>query len=254
MAVETSVIRSGRLLSIPDRSAVPHDMLIRDGEIIEIGSPGMAVPDGTTEIDADGMMLIPGLINAHTHGHGSLGKGLGDRWTLEHLLHAGPWISGNRTLDDKRLTAQLNAAEMVLKGSTATYDLYFEFPAPTLEGMHAVAQGYEDVGVRSTIAPMMADHTLYTAIPALFEALPEPAHKTPLRDTRRTRRRNPGELPRAAIRLAVRPDANEARAGTDHTSALQRRFHGRMPRPRRGVRRRTTHASVGIANTGGNRA
>ncbi len=177
MAAETTVIRSGKLLSLPDRAALPRDILIRDGAIIEIGAPGMAAPDGTTEIDAGGMMLMPGLINAHTHGHGSLGKGLGDRWTLEHLLHAGPWINGHRTLDDKRLTARLNAAEMVLKGSTATYDLYFEFPAPTLEGMHAVARGYEDVGVRSSIAPMMADHTLYTAIPALLEALPAAEQK-----------------------------------------------------------------------------
>jgi len=177
MPTDTKVIRSGRLLSVSDRTAIARDILIRDGEIIEIGTPGFAVPDDATEVDASGMMLMPGLINAHTHGHGSLGKGLGDCWTLEHLLNAGPWINGSRTLDDKRLTAQMNAAEMVLKGSTATYDLYFEFPAPTLEGMHAVAQGYEDVGVRSTIAPMMADHTLYTAIPALFEALPKTEQK-----------------------------------------------------------------------------
>ncbi|MEM8743573.1 MAG: amidohydrolase [Pseudomonadota bacterium] len=177
MAKETSVIRSGRLLSLPDRSAEPRDILIQDGVIAEIGSSGLDVPDGTTEIDASDKLLMPGLINAHTHGHGSLGKGLGDRWTLEHLLHAGPWLNGHRTLEDKRLTARMNAAEMVLKGSTATYDLYFEFPSPTLDGMHAVAQGYEDVGVRSTIAPMMGDHTLYTAIPALLEALPDAAQK-----------------------------------------------------------------------------
>ncbi len=177
MAKETTIIRSGRLLSLTDRSAEPRDILIQDGVIAEVGSPGIETPEGVVEVDASGMLLMPGLINAHSHGHGSLAKGLGDRWTLEHLLHAGPWLNGYRTLEDKHLSAQLNAAEMVLKGSTATYDLYFEFPAPTLEGMHAVARGYEDVGVRSTIAPMMADHTLYTAIPALLDALPETAQK-----------------------------------------------------------------------------
>ncbi len=177
MSIQTTVIRSGRLLSVPDRSANARDIIVQNGTIVEIGAPGLEVPDGATEFDASDFLLMPGLINAHSHGHGSLAKGLGDRWTLEHLLHAGPWLNGNRTLDDKRLTAQLNAAEMVLKGCTATYDLYFEFPAPTLEGMHAVAKGYEDVGVRSTLAPMMADHTLYTAIPALLEALPESAQK-----------------------------------------------------------------------------
>ena len=47
-----------------------------------------------------GGCFIPGLVNAHTHGHGNLGKGMGDRWTLELLLTAAPWITGNRTLED----------------------------------------------------------------------------------------------------------------------------------------------------------
>ncbi len=177
MGSEFKVVRGGRLLDVSTRSAIHRDLLIEEGKIIEIDLPGMSVPDGAAEVNAKGMMLMPGLINAHTHGHGSLGKGLGDRWTLEHLLHAGPWINGHRTLEDKRLSTKLNAAEMVLKGCTATYDLYFEFPAPTLEGMHAVAMGYADVGVRSTIAPMMADHTLYTAIPELLAVFPDSAQK-----------------------------------------------------------------------------
>ena len=58
---------------------------------------------------------------------------------------------------------------MVLKGCTATYDLYSEAPMVSVEGIEAVAAGYEDVGVRSTIAPMMADITLYKAIPELLK-------------------------------------------------------------------------------------
>ena len=48
---------------------------------------------------------------------------MGDRWTLELLLTAAPWISGSRTLEDKYLSAMIGAAEMVLKGCTAAYDL-----------------------------------------------------------------------------------------------------------------------------------
>lgn len=177
MGSNFKVVRGGRILDVSARSASQRDVLIEGGEIVQIARPGMPVPDGAVNVDAKGMMLMPGLINAHTHGHGSLGKGLGDRWTLEHLLHAGPGINGQRTLEDKKLSTQLNAAEMVLKGCTAAYDLYIEFPAPTLEGMHAVAQGYEDVGIRSTIAPMMADHTLYTAIPELLAVFPDAAQK-----------------------------------------------------------------------------
>lgn len=173
MGSEFKVVRGGRVLGPASRSAVQSDILIREGEILEIAAPGLSAPDGAVEIDAGGMMLMPGLINAHTHGHGSLGKGLGDRWTLEHLLHAGPWLNANRALEDKQLTATLNAVEMVLKGCTATYDLYFEVPMPSVDGMHAVARGYEAVGVRSVVAPMMADRTLFDAIPELLAAFPE---------------------------------------------------------------------------------
>ena len=167
-----SVIRNGLVIDPNFRSCERSDILIYKGKIKEINQLGMPVPEGSKEIEADGYILMPGLINAHTHGHGSLGKGLGDRWALEHLLHAGSWLNDGRLLEDKRLSANLNAVEMVLKGCTASYDLYSEVPMASVEGIEAVAAGYEDIGVRSTIAPMMADITLYKAIPEFLEAFP----------------------------------------------------------------------------------
>ena len=87
------------------------------------------------------MLLHPGLINAHTHGHGNLAKGMGDRWTLELLLNAAPWIGGGRELEDKYLSTLIGAAEMLLKGTTAAYDLSFEFPVPDDRRRRRVGQG-----------------------------------------------------------------------------------------------------------------
>lgn len=123
-------------------------------------------------VEAGGTVIHPGLINAHTHGHGGLARGQGDKWTLELLLAAAPWIGGNRALADKKLTTQIIAAEMVLKGCTAAYDLYYEFPLPTREGLDAVAEAYAEVGMRAVVAPMVADRTMYEAIPGLYDALP----------------------------------------------------------------------------------
>jgi guanine deaminase len=167
------VIRGGRLIDVRGHLANPADILIRGDEIVEIGPPGLAVPEDAALIDAAEQLLMPGLVNAHTHGHGGLARGLGDRWTLELLLNAAPWISGNRAPEHKYLSAAIAALEMVAKGCTACYDLYFEIPTPTVEGMQAVAQAYLDVGMRVVVAPMVADRTLYQSVPGLMEALPE---------------------------------------------------------------------------------
>lgn len=175
--VERICIRGGRVLDLDGEAAPYLDVLIEDGAILELLAPEAAEGISARIVDASDCLLMPGMVNAHTHGHGSLGRGMGDRWSLDLLLNAGPWISGMRTLEHKYIAAALNAAEMILKGSTAAYDLYFEFPAPTPEGMDAVARAYRDVGVRTVIAPMLADLSLYEAIPGLMDSLPEPLQK-----------------------------------------------------------------------------
>ena len=171
------VIRAGLLTDPALRRAAPADILVIDGVISEIGPPGLPVPDGTAEIDADGLVIHPGLVNAHMHSHGGLARGQADGWTLEMLLVAAPWIGGSRSLADKKLSAQICAAEMALKGCTAAYDLFAEFPFPTADGMNAVAEAYDEVGIRAVIAPMVADLSFYEAIPGLMDALPPALQK-----------------------------------------------------------------------------
>src|SRR5262249_32452659 len=62
--------------------------------------------------------------------------------------------------------------EMIRKGVTTTYDLFAEFPVPTVDGVGAVAQAYDDAGMRAVLAPMMADRTFWQAIPGLIDAMP----------------------------------------------------------------------------------
>jgi len=95
--MQTTIVRGGRVLDIRAHRADPADILITGDTITEIGAPGLAAPADATAVDASGTLLQPGLINAHTHAHGNLAKGMGDLWTLELLLTAGPWISGGRT-------------------------------------------------------------------------------------------------------------------------------------------------------------
>ena len=167
-----TIVRGGKLLDIAKRKAVPVDILIKGDTIAEIGRPGLAAPAGATVIDAKHRLMHPGLINAHTHSPGNLAKGLHDRWSLELLLTASQWAHIDYSLEDKYLSAQIGAAEMVMKGCTAAYDLAAEFPLPSVEGLSAMAQAYEDVGMRCMLAPLVADISFFEAIPGLMERLP----------------------------------------------------------------------------------
>src|SRR5262249_7961348 len=148
------------------------DLMIDGDTIAAVLAPGESVSADVKRIDATNSLLIPGLVNSHTHATVALGKALADRWSLELLLHAYSWTAGGRTAEMKYLSARVGALEMLRKGCTACYDLVAEIPAPSVEGINAVAQAYKDVGIRAAIAPMMADTTFYRAIPGLIEAMP----------------------------------------------------------------------------------
>src|SRR5580692_10010008 len=173
MAGDFTIIRNGRLVDLGRRGAAPVDILIEGDRILSVGHAGMAAPPDARVVDASDRAMMPGLVNGHVHGHGTLAKGLvGDRWPLELFLNAMPGMTGHRSLEDKYLNGLVAAVEMIRKGCTACYDLFFEFPLPSPAGIFALGKAYRDAGVRAVIAPMVADYTLYQAYPGLIDSLP----------------------------------------------------------------------------------
>lgn len=192
------LVISGGLVLVAGRFE-RRDIVIERDSIADVTAPGAVANANAQVLDARRHLVIPGLVNAHTHSHGGLSKGVGDLWSLELLLNAAPWIGGSRTHEDKHLAALINAVEHVEKGSTACYDLMFEFPAPTVEGLEAVASAYAQVGLRAVIAPMVADLTFYQSIPGLIDALPENA-----REHARAMRMGGSDATLAALRLLAK--------------------------------------------------
>ncbi len=172
-STQPSVIRGGLLLDGDRSNGEAADILVDGDTIEEIGPPGLAAPEDAAVVDAADTLIIPGLVNAHTHGDVSLAKGLGDRWSLELLLNAAPLARHPDGTEGKYLAAKLAAVEMVLSGCTACYDLFSEFPAPSADGLIAVGRAYEEVGIRAVVAPMMADRSFWRAVPGLIGALPD---------------------------------------------------------------------------------
>jgi len=166
------LIRGGLVLAHAKHQPERLDIYVENGRIKALLAPGTPVNETIPEFDATQCLIHPGLINAHTHGHGALTKGVADRWNLEQLIAMGASLNQNRSHEFMQLSAQLNAAEMLLKGCTAAFDLYGELPTPSPEGLEAVADAYSQSGLRVALAPMFADQNFYRSIPDLLRHLP----------------------------------------------------------------------------------
>ena len=165
----TCLIRGGRVLV---GSELAHaNILVERDRIVAVGA-AVTAPARAREIDATGRLVVPGLMNAHTHAASHLARGRAGNWTLEDLLVHAPANYGFRSPEDDYLSAALGAIEMLKTGCTAAYDLYMAIPAITSEGMEAVVRAYSDAGMRAVVAPAVADIVFYRTVPGLLELLP----------------------------------------------------------------------------------
>ncbi|RJQ54991.1 MAG: amidohydrolase [Actinobacteria bacterium] len=93
--------------------------------IAEVGSgPG---PEAKQSIDAHGGIVMPGLVNAHTHAAMTLFRGLADdlplmEWLNEHVF---PAEATHITPDAVYWGQQLACAEMIRSGTTCYCDMYY---------------------------------------------------------------------------------------------------------------------------------
>lgn len=60
------LIKNGTVLTVTKGTLAETDVLIRDGKISQIGK-GIAAPQGVQVIDATGLYVMPGIIDAHSH-------------------------------------------------------------------------------------------------------------------------------------------------------------------------------------------
>ena len=165
------LLRGGQVLRGQPPALAAADVLVEGERIAAVGA-NLPRPDGAEAIDATGCLVLPGLVNAHTHGHNNLLRGLAGRWTLEDLLNHGPALNAGRTPDDHYLSAAIGAVEMAKTGCTTAYDLFMSLPYPALDEMEAVVRAYTDVGLRVVLAPAVADLRFWDTVPGLLGLLP----------------------------------------------------------------------------------
>lgn len=155
------IIKNGYLLDT-DLPFEKLDIMIEDSTITRI-SPNLD-EDADKIIDASGKVVMPGLIDAHTHSEQILSKGLVENLPLE------PWliyVYSGKSMSPRELyvASSLIACELVKTGTTSILDNAYFVPFDIVERTEAILKAYIDVGMRATVAPLITDSKNPTGYP-----------------------------------------------------------------------------------------
>ncbi|MDB4970351.1 MAG: Cytosine deaminase-like metal-dependent hydrolase [Myxococcales bacterium] len=145
------------------RRIVRGDVIIDDGQIVEIvqtptsagghdAAAQRTAQRPAQQIDASGCIVLPGLVQAHTHLCQTLCRGAADDLPLLAWLRQRVWPY-EAALDERamRACARLAAAELLLGGTTAILDM------GTVHETDALFDAVAATGLRATIGKAMMD-------------------------------------------------------------------------------------------------
>jgi 5-methylthioadenosine/S-adenosylhomocysteine deaminase len=160
-------------LDAPDLASAPVDIVVRGGRVASIGDASTAAAEDEV-IDATGMLVMPGLVDAHVHSSGALERGLLDNLPLElFMLYELPPVPG-QAADAELAQARvlLGAAERLRTGITTVLDDPIYSPAPTPAAIDAVMQAYVVSGLRATVTIYQPNRPMLDWYPYLRSLLP----------------------------------------------------------------------------------
>ncbi len=102
------------------------DIWISDGKIIAIGADLPAV-NAKKMIDAKNCIVMPGMINCHTHIPMAYFRGMADDLCLDDWLHTRIWPAEAKHLDKEFVyhAALHGISELISSGTTCFFDMYF---------------------------------------------------------------------------------------------------------------------------------
>ena len=206
------IIKNGTILTMDSKNSILENgfLVIRGDRISHMGTGDMPSIKARKIIDAKGGLVLPGLVNGHTHAAMTLFRGLADdlplmQWLENYIFPA------ERNMDAEFVyTGTLLAlAEMILSGTTTFCDMYlfeeevakaakkagvrclvgevlYDFPSPNygsvgkgLEYTESLIQKWRDDPI---VSIAVEPHSLFTCSPELLMASNELAlkHRVPL--------------------------------------------------------------------------
>ena len=190
------VIYNGTVITLNSEFDIIENGIIiikdRKFERFDTGTRPQDLPEAKKIIDAKGSIILPGLVNTHTHLPMTLFRGLADDlplhdWLENHIFRA---EAKHINPENVQASTRLACAEMIMSGTTTCCDGYFfedevasavsdsglravlaqgviDFPAPGVPNPvdnidHAVAYIQKWLGVSKLIRPSIFCHSPYT--------------------------------------------------------------------------------------------
>ncbi|MGG5258916.1 amidohydrolase family protein [Phycicoccus avicenniae] len=140
------------VVTVDDADTVLTDttVVVEDGTITEVRPSADGPVDADEVLDARGRLLMPGLVNLHTHLPMTLLRGLAEDVDLQGFLTR-VWAAEGAVMDPAtvELGASLGALESLLGGCTTQLDMYFHH--------EAAHRGAVAAGSRHVIGPVFMD-------------------------------------------------------------------------------------------------
>ncbi len=148
------------------------DIRTEDGTITEVGS-GLR-PGSAQVIEAEQMVAMPGLINAHTHSAQNLDRGTTPNLPLDLWLMWAVFGKPPITAEDRYTLAMAGALEMLESGCTAVLDHGWVAPWDFEDYSEAIMSAYADAGMRVGLAPMIGDLDIFDTMSFAGASGPRP--------------------------------------------------------------------------------
>jgi 5-methylthioadenosine/S-adenosylhomocysteine deaminase len=203
------LIKNSTILTQNDsRQQLQGDLYIEDHQIVEISKKPLTI-EADYKIDGTKKLVLPGLINTHTHIPMTLFRGYGDDMLLKDWLAQRIWPVEAKL--DKRCIksgTELGLLEMIASGTTSYLDMYFfedtiakvtekvgihgflgfaviDFDTPEYKASELIPQSEQFVKRwkgNTLISPVIAPHSAYSCNPETLQKSFEVAmkHNVPL--------------------------------------------------------------------------
>jgi 5-methylthioadenosine/S-adenosylhomocysteine deaminase len=160
------VIRDVLVLAGAAHAPARREVVVDGNRIEAVVAPASIPVDAQVDhvIEGRDRLLVPGLVNAHTHSPTNVLKGAGDALSHPAFMWLNQADTAARTQDEVRLSAMLGCIEHLTNGTTAIID-HFPEQGFSARDVDAVVDAYWTAGLRALVALRIFDEEYGDIVP-----------------------------------------------------------------------------------------